>query len=73
MVCCIRKRLPKRTFSMAMYFWSKSNSSEKRTEAFSPKPSVNRKKSPSKTHISRARDGSMLVKALMELRLLNKK
>src|SRR6266403_2453694 len=69
----MRKRAPKRTFSIAMNFSSKSNSSEKGITVFSPMPSVKRRKSASSKHISLARAPSMLVSALIEFKLLNRK
>src|SRR5271165_444690 len=66
-------RSPNRTFSIAQYFSSSANSSLSGISAFSPIPSVIRKKSASNTHISRARAGSMLVSALIEFRLLYRK
>ena len=52
---------------------SNPSSSEKGISGCSPTRSVVRKKSPSSTHISLARAGSMLVSALIEFKLLNKK
>src|SRR6266481_4460249 len=69
----MRKRAPKRTFSIAMNFSSKSNSSEKGITVFSPMPSVKRRKSASSKHISLARAPSTLVNALIEFKLLNRK
>src|SRR6266404_3656508 len=69
----MRKRAPKRTFSIAMNFSSKSNSSEKGITVFSPMPSVKRRKSASSKHISLARAPSRLVSALIEFKLLNRK
>src|SRR6266481_240593 len=69
----MRSRAPKRTFSIAINFSSKSNSSEKGITVFSPMPSVKRRKSASSKHISLARAPSMLVSALIEFKLLNRK
>src|SRR5205823_1214934 len=67
------RRAPKRTFSMARKRSSSASSSESGIALFSPSPRVMRRNSESRMHMSRALAGSMLVSALMELRLLKRK